>query len=395
MENNNWIHPKTITGPPAEGDSYIRRPYLNEEFWREIVKGAHILFIAPRRVGKTSVMKDLVANHPEGYNCIYENVESDQSLNDFFKRLYLLVLDKLSVVEKTRKHIEIWLKGRGIEEISFEGGIKFKEKELDYKKELLLLIQKLPDLDKKVVLFLDEFPEVISAIRRTESDDNAIEVLHTIREIRQKSEFRNCIFVLAGSIGLEHVVESLDRSKLINDLHPVRIEPLTADEAKKLIKQITIDATIQYNSSLTEILLGKIEHLVPYFIQLMIEEIDGTLFKENRRLLEAKDIESAFLSIIKKNTNLKDWKDRLNLPYINRDESDFCYKILAILAHHSFISIQEIYNESQLLLAVPGNYMSVIAMLTRDGYITETPEGLYKYASPLLQAWWKTQHPIG
>lgn len=393
MKQTKWVHPITITGPPAEGDSYIRRQYLNDEFWHEIEKGSHILFIAPRRVGKTSVMKDLVENPQKDYNCIFEDVESDKSLQEFFKRLYFLILNRLSLVGKTRTNVERWLKGRGIEEISFEGGVKFKEKELDFKNELLLLIQKLPDLNQKIVLFLDEFPEVISAIRRIEGDDNAIEVLHTIREIRQKEGFKNCTFVLAGSIGLEHVVGSLDRLKLINDLHPVRIESLSRDEAMQLIKQLTNLSTVNYTQELIETLLDRIKHLIPYFIQLMIEEIDGILYKENRQIPENKDIGTAFESIINKNSNLKDWKDRLNPPYIAMDESSFSQKILSILSHQNTITIQEIYDEAKIL-SVPGNYMNIVTMLIRDGYITEDQDGVYRYTSPLLQAWWKKQHPI-
>ncbi|MFH1121972.1 MAG: hypothetical protein V1775_19295 [Bacteroidota bacterium] len=393
MDRFEWVHPKTITGPAAEGESYLRRPYLNEEFWREIEKGSHILFIAPRRVGKTSVMKDLVANPKDGYDCIFENVESDKSIKEFFKRLYFLILNKLSLVGKTRTNVERWLKGRGIEELSFEGGVKFKEKDLDFKNELLLLIQKLPELDRKIVLFLDEFSEVISAIRRIEGDDNAIEVLHTIREIRQKKEFRNCTFVLAGSIGLEHVVGSLDRLKLINDLHPVRIESLSRDEAMKLITQLTHSATVKYNPELIEIILDRIEHLIPYFIQLMVEEIDVILHKEGRYIPEVKDIETAFESIVKKNTNLNDWKDRLNVPYIRPDETLFSHKILLMLSHNGSITIQEIYNEVPLLTS-PGNYMDIVFTLIRDGYISEKNEGIYKFTSPLLKAWWKKQHPI-
>ncbi|MFA5974246.1 MAG: ATP-binding protein [Lentimicrobiaceae bacterium] len=393
MQTENWIHPNTITGPPAEGVSYIRRPNLNQEFWRELKKGSHILFTAPRRVGKTSVMKDLVANPPDGFVCIYEDVESDQTLQEFYKRLYFLILNRLGSFEKSKKILERWLKSRGIEEISMEGSVKFKEKKLDYKEELLQLIKHLPELDKRVVLFLDEFPEVISAIRRNESTDNAIELLHTIREIRLNKDFNHCTLVLAGSIGLEHVVESLDRLKLINDLHPVYIEPLTRDEAKLLISQITKGATIQWDRVHTETLLDRIKLLIPYFLQLMIEECDNILFKKNRRELENEDIGNAFEEIIRKNENLNDWKDRLKLPYIEKDESSFCKKILTILSHANSISIQEIYNEAKSMTE-PDNYMNLIKMLIRDGYITEASEGNFRFSSPLLQAWWKKQHPL-
>lgn len=70
-----WIHPKTKTGDAVSGESYLRRPKINDLFWSFIEKGPDVLFVAPRRVGKTSIMKDLAANAPENYYCIYKNIE--------------------------------------------------------------------------------------------------------------------------------------------------------------------------------------------------------------------------------------------------------------------------------------------------------------------------------
>jgi hypothetical protein len=392
MENTNWIHPKTVTGTPAEGQTYLRRNYINEEFWREILKGNHILFTAPRRVGKTSVMKDLVANPEKGYLCIYENVESDYTSRQFYKRLYHLIINRIGTAQKSKKLFEKWIKTIGIEEISVEGNIKFKEKTIDYKDELLLLIAKLPDLNQKVVLFLDEFPEVISAIRKKEGDDPAIEVLHTIREIRHNKKFNHVTFVLAGSIGLEHVVESLDRIKLINDLHPVKIEPLNKAEATQLIRQITKGATINLKDEIIEALLSKLELLVPYFIQLMIEFCDVNLFKELRPQVEKKDIDSVFLQIFKDNSKLSDWESRLKPPYLNKEEYNFCVSLLSLIAQISVIPVQQIFNLAHKH-KMTGSYMNLLKMLLRDGYLLEISEHKYRFASPLLQSWWKNQHP--
>jgi hypothetical protein len=393
MESTTWVHPKTVTGSPAEGDTYLRRKYVNEEFWREIQKGNHILFTAPRRVGKTSVMKDLVANPIEDYLCIYENVESDNTSQQFYKRLYHLIISRIGTVQKSKNLFEKWIKTIGIEEISVEGTIKFKEKTIDYKDELLLLISKLPEMNQKVVLFLDEFPEVISAIRKKKDDDSAIEVLHTIREIRHNKAFNHIIFVLAGSIGLEHVVESLDRPKLINDLHPVKIEPLSKSEARQLIAQLTKGATMKIFDEILDTLFDKLELLVPYFIQLMIEYSDEILYTENRTVLVNNDFDAAFLRIVKDNRYLSDWESRLKPPYLLKEENTFCISLLTFIAHKSVISIQEIFNLAQNA-KMKSTYMNLIKMLIRDGYLLEAPDKKYRFSSPLLQSWWKNQHPI-
>jgi AAA+ ATPase superfamily predicted ATPase len=102
MENIEWKHPETITGPPAEGVRFFRRNYINEELWREILKGVHILFAAPRRVGKTSIMKDIVNQGKKGYLCIFENIQSVNTNEKFYQRLYFLILNQLGNFSKTK-----------------------------------------------------------------------------------------------------------------------------------------------------------------------------------------------------------------------------------------------------------------------------------------------------
>jgi len=52
-----WIEPKIIIGKDATGKYYYRREEIEGEIWTEIKKGNNVLIAAPRRVGKTSVMK--------------------------------------------------------------------------------------------------------------------------------------------------------------------------------------------------------------------------------------------------------------------------------------------------------------------------------------------------
>jgi hypothetical protein len=391
MENIKWIHPKTKIGPPAEGDSYIRRQYINDEFWREINKGNHILFTAPRRVGKTSIMKDLEVNCLPDYICRYENIESDRNQKQFFKHLFNILLNQLNTFRKTKNKVSKWIKSRGIGEISIEGNIKFIKKELDYKDELLSLIEELNKMDHKVVLFLDEFPEVVSSIKKNEGKEQAINMLHTLRAIRQNENFSRFILVLAGSIGLEQVVETLDRPKLINELHRIRISPLSKNEAIQLIKQLTDGASMQIGKEQINYILKKIDNLIPYFIQLIIEESDTILNKQNRTELQNEDIEMAFDNIVIHDENLQDWESRLKPPYLNKNAYGFCKEVLTICAFENKISLQQIYNLANKWKQ-KDEYMKRVKMLERDGYIVGENR-FYLFVSPILQVWWKRQHP--
>ena len=392
MENANWVHPETITGPPAMGNKYLRRQYINDEFWREIKKGNHILFTAPRRVGKTSIMKDLNDNCISGYICHYENIESNSNQKQFFKQLFDILLNKLNTYTKTKEKVKKWIKRRGIGEFSIEGNIKFYTKEFDYKEELLSLITESRKTDKKVVLFLDEFPEVISAINKNEGKEKAIDTLHTIRAIRHNENFSHFILVLAGSTGLEQVVETLDRPKLINDLHRIKISALSENEALTLIKQLTSGATMQIGEEEIKYILKKLKHLIPYFIQYMVEECDKILHKQNRNELQKKDIDNAIDNMIKDDKNLKDWESRLKEPYLQKNAYGFCKEILTICAHDNKIPVQKIYDLAKKW-EQKDEYMKLVSMLERDGYFIEDNQ-IYHFVSPILQTWWKRQHPV-
>src|ERR1700742_3928653 len=120
-----WVHPNTITGDAATDGRYLRRKYINEEFWREVKKGNHILFVAPRRVGKTSIMKDLAANCPDGFVCIYEDIEDVKSRNEFYKRIFELILHCVdrSKLKEAKAFIARCIKKYSIKEIA-KSGIK-------------------------------------------------------------------------------------------------------------------------------------------------------------------------------------------------------------------------------------------------------------------------------
>src|SRR6056297_2381662 len=102
MDELNWEHPITITGPPAEGKRYLQRQHINDDFWREIDKGCHILFIAPRRVGKTSIMKDIAVSGKKGYVCRIVNIESEKNQQQLFRKLFQLICNELNTYKKSK-----------------------------------------------------------------------------------------------------------------------------------------------------------------------------------------------------------------------------------------------------------------------------------------------------
>jgi uncharacterized protein len=389
-----WISPNTITGDAARGERYLRREHINDDFWREVQKGNHILFVAPRRVGKTSIMKDLAENPPNGYACIYQDIEGVKSRNDFFRRLFHLILQCIqrSKVKEAKTFFIQCLKKFKITEVT-KTGIKFDGKELDFENELRILIPDLKDAKIHTVIFLDEFAEVISKLAKQGKESDAIDILHTLREIRSDDDFKHFTLVFAGSIGLGFVIKSIDRPKLINDLHPIHTSALSPTEANQLIHQLVQGATISISEEVIEVIKAKINHLLPYYIQLMLEEIDLVAREHRQPRITGNMVEEAFDRVLHKNKNFEDWIERLKK--YQSQYFTFINEILKHAAHKDGITVQEIYNKAQdKRFNRAEDYMDFVEQLCTDGYLVLTDNNVYQFISPFLKEFWLRKNPV-
>lgn len=387
-----WVHPDTITGDAATEGRYLRRDYINEAFWREVRKGNHILFVAPRRVGKTSVMKDLAASCPEGFVCIYEDIEDIKSRNEFYKRLFELILHCVhrSKLKEAKAFIDRCIKKYSIKEIS-KSGIKIDSKEIDYESEIRNLIPDLKHAKVHAVIFLDEFAEVIHKLKKSGFQQDAIDILHTLRSIRSDDDFEHFTIVYAGSVGLEFVIKIIDRPKLINDLHPIKLHALTGEEASLLVGQLTKGATIRISAEVLDCLKKRVGYLLPYYLQLMIEAIDEIAFAGRDPEVTFETVDRAFQAVLQEKKNFEDWLERLR--GYQSDHFPFINEILKHAAHKGSITVQEVYNMASEY-GRTDDYMDFVEELLHDGYLAESDMHVYKFISPFLQQFWIQKFPI-
>lgn len=391
---NEWISPKIIVGNTATGTYYFRRTQIVAEIWEEIAKGNNALIAAPRRVGKSSVMRDMVDNCPEGYKCIFENVQGIKSEIEFYKKMYELIISCLNRIDRTKNSIKEWWQELKIEEISIrDGKLKLGGNQLNYLEEIDGLLSKLNGKEIKIILFIDELPEVLHQLNKANKTDEAVSILKNVRRWRQEDQYQNFHLVFAGSIGIHYVVKNIEgRTTDINDFNPIKFDALLEHEAKEYVKWSTDNnATIQYDEKNSAYLLSKIQYYVPYFINLMLDEINKTARRNRNQLITIKDIDEAFDNVVKFSDHFKDWKSRL-FDYMLKEEADFLNAILIHISHKNNISQQKIFDIATAHNKVDDR-MELIDGLEKDGYIIEL-KGKYVFLSPFLKAFWKRNNPI-
>jgi AAA+ ATPase superfamily predicted ATPase len=70
------------TGRPADGkDKYFERPNIENKIWFKIKQKENLLLAAPRRTGKSSILKNIERNPQGNYLVKYKAVQSVDSIN--------------------------------------------------------------------------------------------------------------------------------------------------------------------------------------------------------------------------------------------------------------------------------------------------------------------------
>ncbi len=390
--NQEWKSPKTIIGPVARGEFYYARTDIVDEIWDELEKGNFILLAAPRRVGKTSVLCDLEKNPRESYRAKFHSIQAIQTGEEFYKTIYDLMVACFRSSERLGNWWNKFSKSRSITEVTTKG-VKIEEKQFPYQDEINSLLVEFDDsINETVVLLIDELPEVLHRLYQNGKKDEALSILSQLRVWRQ-NDYKKLQFVFAGSIGIHYVVKSITgRVSDINDLVKVICAPLNEMEAKDYIQWATDDASVQYDDDQKEYLLKKIQHYyTPFFLNLMLGEMDKAAKKQGSTEITSLEIDTAFNKIVKSNDHFKDWKKRLE-DYMPNEDFLFVNEILTHIAHKDVISIQSIYDKAKKH-GKETYYMDFISDLEEDGYITEV-DGVYQFISPFLKSFWKNNQPI-
>ncbi|HEV7509828.1 MAG TPA: hypothetical protein VGS07_33455 [Thermoanaerobaculia bacterium] len=92
---------RSKVGPPVRSEDFLERLAETQELWYLAMSG-HILMLAARRMGKTSLLHHIEEFPQEGWRCVFLSVEALESEAQFVARL----LAKLSEIHPDRAWLE-------------------------------------------------------------------------------------------------------------------------------------------------------------------------------------------------------------------------------------------------------------------------------------------------
>jgi hypothetical protein len=377
-------------GQAVRGDDFWKRVNELSSIWSAIESGSHILLVAPRRVGKTSIMFNLQDEPKDGYIVVYIDTESADSENEFWQKLFNALLEEEFVgkLKKYSKKFGSFLEKIKINKITTKG-VEFGDGSVVvYATAFEKLIKEL-DSDKKLIIMVDEFAQTVENIIKYEDENNAHSFLRTHRALRQNENLSHKVtFIYAGSIGLESVVTKMNASKLINDLNSIKVKPLNPDEAILFTRQLCKATSIEMSDETMSILLEKIEWLIPFYIQLLIQQLEILSREQNQKTIDETMIDRAIEEALAQRQLFDHWRSKLKDGFKKKGYL-FAKEILNIICEKDTMSSLKIRNKAAKHELDEDYAREIIHSLEYDGYITKYEDGkTYRFNSPILKLWW-------
>ena len=384
---------KKAVGNPVRGEDFYDREEEQRLIWDQLQSDS-LLLLAPRRVGKTSLMLRLQDTASgQGFLSAYLSVAGVKTELDFVTKLCEAVF-KLQSSENQLKKLAKGPLGQWFRRIRKAGPIEFAERPQEQWRELgQELTREINELKGSWLLQIDELPIfVLTLLAEDEKGGRARDFLNWFRRCQGPYDEARIRWLLAGSIGLDTVAARLKLGGTINDLLPTHLGPFKEPAVHSFLGELAKTYKLELPREVRVRIVERIGWPIPYYLQLMFSEL--LAYRDDRgQTPTPAAVDAVFeglLSPAKK--NLFDyWRQRLE-EELGAPDHHFASALLSAIARDDSGASKGILEQVmsihvQSLSARNEKLRYLIDVLVSEGYIFEESRR-YVFRSPLLRAFW-------
>jgi hypothetical protein len=398
---------KNKTGNYVTGDQFWDREKEIASFMYHIGKGDHLIMVAQRRMGKTSLMKEISIRYKDEYTCIFVDFEQCKDAPDAIKELSLelrsfaflwihvkkLFANILSIFDNVDKvNINI---------LKLKFSVALKAGNWSIKGDKLFKI--LADNKKPVLLLLDEVPILVKRMLR--GGDSKM----TLDRIAQADEFMswlrknsqehqdNVRIVLCGSIGLKQVLHQANLSAVISHFVAFELEPWSNKTTVDCLHALANEYGVIFEEGVPAAMVKKLGCCIPHHVQLFFSCVYDHCKHRNNMRVSKKDIKDIYnneMIIIQEKNGLIHYEERLKKA-LGNDQYKLAKAmlseaaVLGELTHEALAALQKRFRKITDIAEIQEE---IISILLHDGYIKEGSKKDYVFVSNLLCDWWRKRY---
>jgi len=354
---------------------------------------------AVRRMGETAILKKMEISPPADTLARYYDLEAIHTPIEFVQAVTSQVEHDLRTSEQIVRRMMDWysrLPGVQISSIT----LLPKNVAPHWKEALESLYAALADQQEQQIVFLwDELPTMIDNIRRSSGEAVAMELLDTLRALRNR--YPRARMVFTGSIGLHLVLAALRTAGLANpvtnDMYECEVPPLSQPDAQMLARALLAGSGLEV-LDLAAAAVTVAQHVdgMPFFIHSVVDQLIQLGAPVDAQAIESL-IESALVDPHDR-WQLGYYRDRIDRYYLGSDHAVVLGLLDALALATSPSGVDELHQQLLARKATSDvgrdRALDLLRLLMRDHYVLRTYDGRYEFRFPLIARAWRVHRGL-
>ena len=394
----------------VDGDRFFNREAELAELRERVQNGTHTLLTAQRRMGKTSLVRELLRQlEDEGhYATVFVDLEAANDPADAIAEIAIRAKPVQAVWRRIQSFFANHLRSFGgrIDEVALsELKVKLRAgiDAGNWQHQGDQVFAALASSERPVVLAIDELPILVNRLlkgadyRVTPERTAATDALLAWLRKNAQDHRGEVILILSGSVGLEPVLRQAGLSAHANIYQSLELHPWSHDTSSRCLAALAQTYDLDLSEDVRIEICRLLRCCVPHHVQQFFDYLHQHLRRTGRTTASVEDVELVYereLLSVRGQIDLEHYEVRLRMV-LGDDAYGTALELLTEAAvHKGRLTDKAIRRYRAALESSGGDAASiedVLYSLEHDGYLEQQTDG-YRFVSRLLQDWWLARH---
>ena len=400
---SNWV----------DGENFFDREPDLEALEERVREGTHTLLTAQRRMGKTSLVRELQRRLAESgeFEVVFVDLEGAFDPADAIAEIGVQALPVHAAWDQIMTRFANLLRSAGdrIEELSV-ADLKVKLRAgIDvgnWTQRGDTILAALAESGRPVVLAIDELPILVNRLLKDETGQvtpaGKREVDAFLSWMRKAGQaYRGRVtMILSGSVSLEPLLEQAGLTAQVNIFSPYDLKPWSEEMAVSCLEKLARSYEVGLGPEVGREMCRRLRCCIPHHVQMFFDRLHEHLRRAGRKDASLEDVDRVYvheMQGVRDQVDLQHYEGRL-ATVLGRAGYTVALEILTATAVKGDITTETINryrNDFMTRGAHDGRgapaFDHVLHVLQNDGYL-EPNDGGYRFVSGLLEDWWRGRY---
>ena len=388
---------RSSTGRWVGGDDFFDREADLRILKRKVEDRNHILLAGQRRMGKTSVVRELGRQlEARGWAFLFSDVEGATCPEDAIAGIAQATHSVRPIARRFASAMGRWFSDN-VEEVSaldFRVRIRGNLDAGSWRRYGEQLLRDCATHHQPVLLAIDELPIFLKRMLSYDGDPHRVEeFLSWLRGTLQDLGDDAPVLIVSGSVGLQPLARRLGISDRINHLYPYRLGPWDRATSIECFERLAESNGVPVEDGVAQAVYTALGIGIPHHVQSFFARLSDFLAMQGRNRMMVADVDSVYRTELlgpSGQSDLVHYETRLKDAF-DGDTYSVAMKILAESA------IQQVFTATAhrnlevvcapIMTEAPERITEAMEVLEHDGYLVAGNLG-HRFSSRLLQDWW-------